>query len=236
MSEITAFNLYYSNYFTRSVLETTSEVSKVSKEILSIAPSVDTTDTALSTNTDSIFTTLTQNPVAPSVEKNPVISNIVPTAVKPLETESSINLEPAVIPAQSQPINNNIPLINDTTAQTVITPEISRQIATNQAGFGVNLSEQTQKDINSLNVKANTYTPPAKTEDLMNGRMILPEMKTQEELKNIFIVPNIIRTFETLIPTNVDPKRESASSGFSFTRNNNQGKQQKRKNSLDVPA
>lgn len=203
----------YSIHFNPLEVDSKKEVSKVSKEILSLASA---TSENLFVNTNS--SVVTEQNVIPN---NPTITkvNTVAPAVIPT-TEKVSAYTPAVESANTTP----------SAVQTPITYNISRQVATNQAGFGVNLSSEAQKSINSLNVNAMPYNKNVKTEEVMNGKIFLSEMKTQEELKNIFVVPNLIKTQETLA-TNLDSKKRSE--GFSFNRGNNE-KQSKQKNSLNV--
>jgi hypothetical protein len=203
----------YSIHFNPLEVDSKKEVSKVSKEILSLAPA---TSENLFVNTNSpVVTEQNVIPNNPTITK---VNTVAPTVIPTTEKVSAYT--PAVESATT----------TTSAVQTPITYNISRQVATNQAGFGVNLSSEAQKSINSLNVNAMPYNKNVKTEEVMNGKIFLSEMKTQEELKNIFVVPNLIKTQETLA-TNLDSKKRSE--GFSFNRGNNE-KQSKQKNSLNV--
>ena len=193
-------------------LDSKSEVNKVSKEILSLAPT--------SIPTENLFVNANRAPIS-QVPVNPSISKVNTST-------------PVVIPG-SEKVTAPFPDIESTNTglsavKTPITYDISRQVAANQAGFGVNLSPEAQKSINSLNVNAVPNNKTVKTEEVMNGKIFLSEMKTQEEIKNIFVVPNLIKAFETSA-TNLDSKKRSE--GFSFNKGNDE-KQSKQKNSLNV--
>lgn len=205
----------YSIHFNPLEVDSKKEVSKVSKEILSLAPA--TSENIFVNTNASVVTEENVIPNNPTITK---VNTVAPTVIPTTEKVS------AYIPALAVESANITPSV----VQTPITYNISRQVATNQAGFGVNLSLEAQKSINSLNVNAMPYNKNVKTEEVMNGKIFLSEMKTQEELKNIFVVSNLIKTQETLA-TNLDSKKRSE--GFSFNRGNNE-KQSKQKNSLNV--
>lgn len=190
-------------------------IRNVSKEILSLA----TTE-----NVSALPKPVVLNEAVPNATQiNPSINKVnnLPTSINPVSEKVS---------AYSPSLDTEKANVNSSTVQIPITYNNSRQVAVNQAGFGVNLSAEAQKSINTLNVNAMPYNKPVKTDDVMNGKIFLHEMKVPDELKNIFIVANPIKTQETL-STNLDAKKKSE--GFFFNKGNG-ANQFKQKNSLNV--
>lgn len=177
------------NIFAFSGIESNGEVNKLSKEILSIAPSIEST-------------------ISPTQQSKTAVTNI-----------NNINT-PAVKP--------DITMFG---AEANLTANISKQIATNQSGLGVNLSEKAQEAINMLRANSAHYNAAVKTDDKMNGKIFIAEASKAEDLKNIFSLPNPIKSFET-VSLALDSKK-SGNGGFSLFKGDEE-KQQKQKNSLNL--